>query len=295
MKSLIKIQYLILLSIIIICSDQFNSLAQGTGNHVTMILKNCTQIDPATLQFELYVVSDGASTSDLRLNAVQYGVNFNTGILPSGATISISYLNGTTDTIYPSGGTSFSFPNSNFLGHIRIVQCPSGVNSGKTMVIGHEYRIGVFQLSCSMSWVSSSNPNFSLQDSIALCKTVCATDAYIDTTCWGTIFYINGTTDSLRSVRTDSCNLILNSVNELTQSGISIYPNLIDGEGSVHISLQKNISDGRVYIFNALGQKVFENAFNGREKTVNCKLPAGVYFLQVRDGESQYAQKLVVQ
>jgi hypothetical protein len=293
MKSSLKIQYLICISIIV-CCNQRNSIAQGVGNHITMSLQNCTQLSGDSIRFDLYVVSDGAVTSDLRLNSIQYGINFNTGILQSGATITTSYVNGSTDTILKD--TSFAFPPSNFPGHIRIVECSyTGNNTGITMVIGHQYRVGTFILACSANWVNFSSPNFALQGAIQQCKTVCAADAWISDTCWGTAFYITGTTDSLRSLSAP-CSLTLLSTNDLAaQSTISIYPNLIHGEGSIHIALQKNLSSGRVYIFNTLGEKVYDEAINGKEKTINCKLFQGFYFVQVRDGERQYTQKLVVQ
>src|SRR5436190_1361001 len=86
------------------------SYGQGTGNHLTMSLRNCVQIKPDTIQFDLDVVSDGASTSDLRANSFQYGVNFNTGILQPGATVKASYVPLSSDFIPPLGG--FSFPGS---------------------------------------------------------------------------------------------------------------------------------------------------------------------------------------
>src|SRR5438477_5636351 len=57
--------------------------AQGTGNHVTMSLENCTQPTANTMEFDVLIMSDGASNSDLRVNPTQFGINYNSGILQS--------------------------------------------------------------------------------------------------------------------------------------------------------------------------------------------------------------------
>src|SRR5438105_563154 len=73
-----------------------NTFSQGSGNHITMYLQNCSQTSPTSLQFDLYAVSDGAVSSDLSANAFQYGVNFNTAILNGGAATA-KYVFGTSD------------------------------------------------------------------------------------------------------------------------------------------------------------------------------------------------------
>jgi len=106
-----------------------------------MSMGNCSQSAYNTIQFDLFVKSDGAATSDLRLNAVQYGINFNTGILKAGAAISISYVNGTTDFSWLEG---YNF-NFSFSDHIRIMQdIYTGGNTDSTMIIGHDYRVELF-------------------------------------------------------------------------------------------------------------------------------------------------------
>jgi len=288
MKPTIKIQYILCISILI-CRSAFS---QGTGNHITMFLQNCVQTSANTMEFDLMAMSDGATSSDLRANAFQYGINFNSVII-NGGTITCSYIPATTDFPQLNG---FNFPSSPFADHIRIIQeVYSQSNTGITMTVGHAYRVGRFRLTNTASWTPFSSPNFSLQATVAQCKTVCAGLTWRDSSTCPDAFYVTGTFNSQRALSV-GCSLILLAPNELSaQSGISIYPNLIAGEGSIHISLQKNLSNGEVYILNALGEKVYEAVFNGKEKTINCKLSSGFYFVQVRDGEKQYAQKLVVQ
>src|SRR5439155_12044803 len=62
--------------------------------HVTMSLTNVSQPTPKTLEFDLMVVSDGNALSDLRANAFQYGLDYNSGILAPSATITPSYIGG---------------------------------------------------------------------------------------------------------------------------------------------------------------------------------------------------------
>src|SRR5207248_11212193 len=106
-------------------------------------LQNCSNPTCNTIEFDLYVKSDGSPTSDLRANAFQYGVNFNTGILQPAATVTPSYLSGTSAFIPPLGG--FNFPASGSTDHIRIVEDPyTGSNTGSTMVVGQLYKVGRF-------------------------------------------------------------------------------------------------------------------------------------------------------
>src|ERR1041385_1130009 len=80
--------------------------AQGVGDHVTMSLRNATAT-ANTITFDLYITSDGASNSDIRPSALSYGVNFNSSIIPSGATISaITNINTNAnfDPLFPQKG-----------------------------------------------------------------------------------------------------------------------------------------------------------------------------------------------
>src|SRR5207244_2146993 len=166
-------------------------------NHLTMYLQNCSQPTCNTLQFDLYVKSDGSPTSDLRANAFQYGVNFNTGILPSGATITPSYVGGTDFT----GLGAFNFPASGSADHIRIVEDPyTGSNTGVTMAIGTAYRVGTFLLTSSSGWVANSSPNFNLQASSANGKTVTAATVWVGNAVSTATISATGTGNNERSL-----------------------------------------------------------------------------------------------
>src|SRR5438477_295821 len=118
MKPLIKVKHV---ACILICLAAFyhNAYSQGTGNHLTMTLDSCRQINNNNLQFDLFITSDGTSTSDVRLNSAQWGVNYNPAILQAGAVVTPTYVANTTDFV---GLNGFSFPNPASNPEVRIVQ-----------------------------------------------------------------------------------------------------------------------------------------------------------------------------
>ncbi len=76
-------------------------------------------------------------------------------------------------------------------------------------------------------------------------------------------------------------------------SAIHIYPN--PNPNHFTLSLPKTITSAELTIFNIIGEKVYSETFSGKEKTVDAKLREGIYFVQVRDGEGQWTQKIVVE
>src|SRR4051812_3680717 len=100
------------LGLIIVCITLLSAKGIAQTNHLTISLDNCSQPSANTLEFDIMVVSDGSVSSDLRANSFQFGVNFNTAILQPAATITASYIIGTSDFIPPLNG--FSFPASSF-------------------------------------------------------------------------------------------------------------------------------------------------------------------------------------
>ena len=78
-----------------------------------------------------------------------------------------------------------------------------------------------------------------------------------------------------------------------TEKGIWISPNPASNQFTVY-SLRVT-ADKTLAVFNVLGERVYSDSFNGKEKTVSYKLSTGIYFVMVQDGEKQFIQKLVIQ
>src|SRR5436190_11309201 len=140
---------------LLICFAMFKGAFAG-GNHLTMSLQNCSQPTSNSVQFDLYVVNDGDVNSDLRLNSIQCGLNFNPGALQQGATISTSYVKNTTEFPELNG---FNFPKGSSSDHIRIVQSVySQGNTRRTMIHGQQYKVGTFVITSSKEWTAGVTP-----------------------------------------------------------------------------------------------------------------------------------------
>ncbi len=91
-----------------------------------------------------------------------------------------------------------------------------------------------------------------------------------------------------------SINLGLPDSNAIYQK-LNIYPNPIIRNGTINISLNKNINQGEVNVFNVMGVKVYSEFFNGTQKTIICKLPSGVYFVQVTNGSETWTKRILIE
>jgi hypothetical protein len=85
----------------------------------------------------------------------------------------------------------------------------------------------------------------------------------------------------------------LNSVTIINSDIFNIFPN--PATNQLHLTLNKNIKDGEVNIFNVMGEKVYADLITGNEKTINYRLAAGVYFVRVTSEERVWVEKLVVE
>jgi len=227
-----KIYFRFLFAAILLLANT-RGFAQGVGNHITMSLENCAQTTADSIEFDLIIMSDGIGSSDLRMNSVSYGINFNTGILPSGASIQISYITGTTDAIFPS--PNFSFPASSYPNHIRLTQSPSSNNNGITMIVGHPYRAGRFRLNPSSgNWVTNSSPNFTLQGVTMGGHTNTTALLYIGNASSTTVFNTTGTGDGQRGINI-SCSLTFYScsISAMVNSNQVSCPGGNDGSISI--------------------------------------------------------------
>jgi hypothetical protein len=87
------------------------------------------------------------------------------------------------------------------------------------------------------------------------------------------------------------------SVQEIqANKDMSIYPNPADGKFTM--SFSNAIGNASIQIFNTLGESIYNEQFSNatlNKKDIELKVPAGIYFIQVRDGEKQYTGKIIVE
>jgi len=286
--------YILFAAILIMISGKMFS--QGVGNHVTMSLENCSQPAANIIQFDLMVVSDGASGSDLRPNSFQYGVNFDTCILQAGDTVVPSYVTNSSDFV----GTNFSlnspgFIHSPFLSHIRITQPPfSGGNTGQTMTLNHKYRFGTFRLASTHSFTNFC-PNFTLQDTAAASHTSTCGIVWIGGTSSTLAFCQTGTGDGYRilHVNCTTCNCT-NGIDENNASLlINFFPN--PATNTLTLMLPENNSKAEIKIINLLGEVKHSSTVNEQRITIDVSaLSNGVYILETTVGNTVGRNKFVV-
>jgi len=285
-----KIYFSILFAAILIMISG-KTFAQGAGNHLTMSLENCSQPAANIIQFDLFVMSDGVSTSDLRMSSCSYGINFDTCILPSGATITTSYVTGTTDSIFPS--PAVSFPASAFRYHIRITQTPfTGGNNGVTMIIGHKYRFGTFRLTSTANYTNCC-PNFSLQDTSSGGHTNTLGLVYLGSASTTTTFILTGTGDGQRSVKVINC-FCTNGIDESNFNPlVSFFPN--PATNALTVVFPEHNSKAEIKIINLLGEVKYSAIVNEQRIAIDVSsLSNGVYILEATIGNAVWRYKFVV-
>jgi len=250
-----------------------SSTTVNACNHVTMILDSCRQIDPSTIQFDLFIVSDGSPTSDVRLNSSQWGVNFNTAILKSGASFTPAYVNGSSDFIPPLNTYNFlSNPSE-----IRIVE--SAYNNGNTgpsskMTIGHRYRAGRFTITASATLIGNSHPNFVLQPDTGFIGGLTPTIsvAWIGSAASPSNFLSPGTTNLKASLST-ACSMTLNPCDLSSTTSIT-SPSCFGSANGTATAIPSSVNDFEpwTYLWN-----------NGQTNQTAINLSAGTYFVTVTD------------
>ncbi len=84
-----------------------------------------------------------------------------------------------------------------------------------------------------------------------------------------------------------SCDIITINSNLSIAEPILIFPN------PVHDFITIN-HPGQLEVYNSLGEKVYEAIVNLKPQTLNPKLPAGIYFVNLTDGDKLYRSKLII-
>ena len=86
-------------------------------------------------------------------------------------------------------------------------------------------------------------------------------------------------------------NIQLPTVNQSTM--ISVYPN--PAKDNFTISVNQEMQNGLVEVFNSLGNKIYSKHFSGSTTTISNKLNSGFYFVRVSDVEEVVVRKLIVE
>jgi hypothetical protein len=84
-------------------------------------------------------------------------------------------------------------------------------------------------------------------------------------------------------------------ISNFQSSIFNIFPN--PATNNFSIIFPNTINKGVIEIYNILGEKVFtENIVNVSQKEIRLNtINSGIYFVKVRDGESEYSEKLVIE
>jgi hypothetical protein len=79
-------------------------------------------------------------------------------------------------------------------------------------------------------------------------------------------------------------------------NAFSVYPN--PTTENISITISKVMNNASLTIYNLLGEKIYTDnvSSQGNFRTeLNIKEPAGIYFLEIKDNENRYVQKLIIQ
>lgn len=78
-------------------------------------------------------------------------------------------------------------------------------------------------------------------------------------------------------------------------NGMKIFPNPAVSNSGINVAIDKDISAGVLYIFNAMGVNIYKQNFSGTAKSIHCPLSKGLYFIQVNDGKQVWIKRIYVQ
>lgn len=86
---------------------------------------------------------------------------------------------------------------------------------------------------------------------------------------------------------------VVTGVERLNASGnFTAYPNPTNG--FIHVTSTLPVQ-GRLDMFNIIGEKVYCGFMTGTSAIINCNLPDGMYILQLTNGDDMWTQKIVKQ
>lgn len=309
MKTLnqLRIQYVTTL----FCSMMLSVTAMSQS-HVTMGMRNITA-NQSTIEYDLYIVNDG--TTELKLSACSYGVNFNNQITNQG---SISYQYKSKSRASELNGLSevaHAITKVDGIDQARMTTVPSGYAKAPVLTKGVPFLVGHFVLQNSSGWAPGSEPDFSFQEEKKIGLTTTQVVVYEDND-----HHLVALTPSLKSVATHiekalvlnegssqatettgtiRQELVKSTVQDL-ESNMVLYPNPAKDEIKVDFTMSRsahivlNIIDFHGRLVKQIHADVIEGR-NSLQVDVNS-LSAGLYAVRLSNGnELLYQQNFTKQ
>ena len=165
----IKLSLLILGAMLI----SISSIAQS---HITMSMKNI-KANLNSIEYDLYIVNDGST--NLKLGACSYGVNFDKVILNGGEIFSSIMPNSGEQAL--QGLTNFSTTLSIAVKPLqaRITNTLCRKETAPSLISNIPYKVGRFKLTNTQAWTQNSNPNFSLHEILTIGLTTTQVIVYV--------------------------------------------------------------------------------------------------------------------
>ena len=71
---------------------------------------------------------------------------------------------------------------------------------------------------------------------------------------------------------------------------LAVYPN--PSSGIINVALDKAVENANLYIYNIAGLKIHSEPFTGKQKTINCNLSSGIYYIYITDGNQTRIAKI---
>jgi hypothetical protein len=109
--------------------------------------------------------------------------------------------------------------------------------------------------------------------------------------------FIGSITDTIALPSFTICITIPTGIEEAgKETPLSVFPNPTTGK--VSITLDRVMTDASLTVYNALGEKIYSNVISS-QGNLNTELsmnePPGIYFLEVKDKQSRYIKKVLIQ
>lgn len=137
------------------------SMTALSQSHVTMGMRNITA-NKTTIEYDLFIVNDGST--ELKLSACSYGVNFNDQITNQGhidyrykAKSRAGELNGLSEIAH-------AVARVGNINQARMTTVPSGYENAPVLTKGVPFLVGHFVLQNTAAWKPGTDPEFSFQE-----------------------------------------------------------------------------------------------------------------------------------